>query len=109
MERHSDYRKAQFNGIPDKLRATLSEDPPVSLLTAATRVGHCSAYLGSRFPDVPGHLKALSSIQKEAELGEEEGSGEETSGYGSNSRFNRRIPFTQADKSRASCTRRTSL
>lgn len=52
VERHSDYRKAQFNRIPDKLKATLSEEPPVSLLTAATRVGHSSAYLGPKFPDV---------------------------------------------------------
>jgi hypothetical protein len=34
---------------------------------------------------LPSHLKALSSIQKEAVPEEEEGSGEETSGYGSNS------------------------
>ncbi len=52
VRRHSEYRKAKFNGISDKLRAILREDPPVSLLTAATRLGHCSAYLGSRFPDV---------------------------------------------------------
>jgi AraC-like DNA-binding protein len=52
VERHSDYRKAQFNGIPDELRAILCEDPPVSLLIAATRVGHCDAYLRLRFRDV---------------------------------------------------------
>lgn len=52
VRRHSEYRKAQFNGIPDKLWAILREDPPVSLLAAATRLGHHYAYLGSRFPDV---------------------------------------------------------
>jgi len=31
--------------------------PPISLLAAATRLGHSSAYLGSRFPDV---CKAIS-------------------------------------------------
>jgi len=52
VRRHSEYRKAQFNRIPDKLRAILHEEPPVSLLAAATRLGHNSAYLGSRFPVV---------------------------------------------------------
>lgn len=52
VKRHSEYRKAQFNGIPDKLRIILRENPPVSLLAAAKRIGHNHAYLGSRFPDV---------------------------------------------------------
>ena len=52
VERHSEYRKAQFNGIPHKLRAILLQEPPVPLRAAATRVGHCSAYLGSRFPEI---------------------------------------------------------
>jgi hypothetical protein len=52
VRRHSEYRKAQFNGIPDKLRAILREEPPVPLRAAATRLGRNPAYLGSRFPDV---------------------------------------------------------
>lgn len=52
VERHSADRKAQFNEIADKLWAILGEDQPVPLLTAATRVGHCSAYLRLRFRDV---------------------------------------------------------
>jgi len=50
--RHAEYRKAQFNSIPHKLRAILREEPPVSLRAAATRLGRNPAYLGSRFPDV---------------------------------------------------------
>jgi hypothetical protein len=50
--RHAEYRKAQFNRIPHKLRAILREEPPVSLRAAATRLGRNPAYLGSRFPDV---------------------------------------------------------
>jgi hypothetical protein len=52
VRKHSEYRKAQFNGIPDKLRSILCEEPPVSLLAAATRLGRNRSYLGSRFPDV---------------------------------------------------------
>lgn len=52
VRRHSEYRKAQLNGIPGKLRAILREEPPVPLRAAATRLGRNPAYLGSRFPDV---------------------------------------------------------
>ena len=52
VRRHSEYRKAQFNGFPDKLRAILREEPPVTLRAAAIRLGRNASYLGSRFPDV---------------------------------------------------------
>jgi hypothetical protein len=51
---------------------------------------------------LPSHLKALLSFQKEAEFGKQEASSEEASGYGSEPRFNRRIPFPKANKSRVS-------
>ena len=52
VSRHSEYRKAQFNGIPVKLRAILREEPAVTLRAAAIRLGRNASYLGSRFPDV---------------------------------------------------------
>jgi len=51
---------------------------------------------------LPSYLKALPSFQKEAEFGKQEASSEEASGYGSGPRFNRRIPFPKANKSRVS-------
>jgi hypothetical protein len=48
--RHAQYRKAQFNSVPNKLKVILSQEPPVSLRTAAKQLGRNPAYLGSRFP-----------------------------------------------------------
>jgi hypothetical protein len=48
--RRAEYRKAQFNGVPNKLQAILCQEPPVSLRAAAKQLGRNPAYLGTRFP-----------------------------------------------------------
>jgi hypothetical protein len=48
--RHAEYRKAQFNSVPNQLKAILCQEPPVSLGAAAKQLGRNPAYLGTRFP-----------------------------------------------------------
>jgi predicted metal-dependent hydrolase len=52
VRRHAEYRKAQFDGLGDKLDAILHEEAPSSLRAAAKRLGRNPCYLSSRFPDV---------------------------------------------------------
>lgn len=52
VQRHAKSRKASFRSLGDQLRAILHEKQPVSLRTAARRLGRNPSHLGTQFPEI---------------------------------------------------------
>lgn len=52
VQRHAKSRKASFRSLGDQLRAILHEKQPVSLRTAARRLGRNPSHLGTQFPAI---------------------------------------------------------
>lgn len=52
VQRHAKSRKDRFRSLGDRLRAILHEKQPVSLRTAARRLGRNPSHLGTQFPEI---------------------------------------------------------